>query len=1018
MLQLTAIKKSYRTGSFVQNALDGVSVAFRNNEFAAVLGPSGSGKTTMLNIIGGLDRYDEGDLKIDDVSTKQYKDRDWDIYRNNRIGFVFQSYNLIPHQSVLANVELALTLSGISRKERRERAIQALDEVGLIDHINKKPSQMSGGQMQRVAIARALINDPEILLADEPTGALDSETSKQVMELLTKIAKDRLVVMVTHNNALAERYANRLIRLTDGKITSDSHPFDPETEKEVNTREIRKTSMSFWTAVSLSFSNLMTKKTRTFITALAGSIGIVGIAAIFALANGINIYIKNVEEETLSMYPLTIQSSGFDFTSIFANHTSEGPHDGSETDRDFIREWRILDKVFSNRKRNDLATLKSHFDKNKATVDQYAITVQYTYDVTPQIFLKDTEKSIEQVNPDAIFSKMMMGQSSGMGFNMINRMQMFLELPNESKLYDNQYLVVAGHWPKKYDELVLVVYENNSISDFLLYSIGIKSRDDLRAMLEAVMNNTEADLVQEERGDRYEYSDFMGMEFKMILAADKYQYDPKYKVWVDKTKDEKYMRNLLDNQAMTLKIVGIVKPDPEATIYSLDAGIYYSPELIAYLMKQGAQQQIVLDQLAEPTKNVISGNTFLYDKDNPRNKFDFSKIIKIDKNAISKGFQMDQSAFTNINLDFSSIPLPAFDVNQLLAAMAGQLNIPSSQLSAIMTQTMGEFMTEELAKGVTDPNAMIADLPAYLARSDVQAKLSARLSAVISPSLIQEQLSKALSQYMQTMIQAYMGQMMAQLSEQIQLSIQQAFASMPAQMARAFSRAFKINMNEEEIMELMTAMMSPDDSSYEKNLSAFGYANVQEPIQINIYPKDFESKKEIIAFLDQYNDSMVSKGTPEKVIRYVDIVGTLMSSVTSIVDLVSYALVAFVSISLVVSSIMIGVITYISVLERKKEIGILRAVGASKKDIRRVFNAETMIVGLVAGILGILVTLVISLVANIILYNKFEIKNLSQLPLDVALILIAVSVLLSYIAGLIPASAATRKDPVEALRTE
>ena len=1022
MLELIDIKKSYKTADFTQTALDGVSIAFRDNEFAAVLGPSGSGKTTMLNIIGGLDHYDSGDLVIDNISTKKYRARNWDTYRNNRIGFVFQSYNLIPHQSVLANVELALTLSGVSKHERRARAKQALEEVGLKDHIKKRPNQLSGGQMQRVAIARALINDPEILLADEPTGALDTHTSQQVMDLLTQIAKDRLVIMVTHNPDLAEKYANRTIHLQDGQVTSDSRPFDPAEEEWREGRKAKKARMSFLTAVALSFSNLMTKKGRTFVTALAGSIGIIGIAAIMALANGIDAYIKNTEEETLSIYPLSIQSSGFDLSSMFGGGRGGGGNRGEDIPGT-VRETRIVENMFSRRSKNDLASLKAYFDTHQDEIGPYVNSIQYTYDITPQIYLADTSSDLHQVNPDGVLSSYGLGAGSGMsammgGMSGMSAMNAFSEMPGDRKMFEYQYEVVAGRWPEKYNEVVLVLSDRGRILDFQLYAMGIRDRAELKSMMEAFMNKTEADMEINDEGGRYSFDELMAPEFKVINPADKYQYDATYDVWVDKSGDKSHMKSLVD-KGLTLRIVGIVQPDPDASATSLSSGINYTPELIHYLMEQAAGSELVKEQLKHPTINVITGKTFAEEQAEEGPRFDFSKLITVDRNALRKAFNFNMSGLDLSGLDLSSmdmsgLDMPDFDINELTTAIAGSISISTGDMTSVMGDIMLDFFTN-LPPGMTDPNDISAAFSAYLASPAVQAKIAGELAGMIDTSAVQTQVMEALQAYMMTVMQSYMSQMMGQM-------MTAALAQIPAQMQgfnpNAFAKVFQINMGEEEILDLMTSVMNPIESTFERNLNILGYADPAAPSQINIYPRDFESKQRVLGILNDYNDRMEAAGKDDKIVRYTDIVGAMMSSVTSIVDMVSFALIAFVSISLVVSSIMIGVITYISVLERKKEIGILRAIGASKRDIRRVFNAETLIVGFVAGLLGVIVTLIICVVANVILYNRFAIENLAQLPMSTAIALIGVSMFLTFIAGLFPSSAAARKDPVEALRSE
>ena len=1041
MLKLTNIQKSYKTFDFVQTALDGASICFRNNEFAAILGPSGSGKTTMLNIIGGLDKYDSGDLEIDGISTKKYKDKDWDAYRNNRIGFVFQSYNLIAHQTILSNVELALTLSGVSRVERKERAKKALEDVGLGEHIRKRPSQLSGGQMQRVAIARALINDPEILLADEPTGALDTNTSTQVMDLLTKIAKDRLVIMVTHNSELAEEYANRIVHLKDGKIVSDSRPFDPAKENNRPSRPAKKASMSFLTAIALSFSNLMTKKGRTLVTAIAGSIGIIGIAAILALANGIDLYIKNTEEETLSLYPLTIQETGLDLSSMI----SDGRSESNKTKTGDVGERRMVENLFSKRSKNDLASLKLYLDGNKKEVDKYVNTIGYKYDITPQIYLADTKNSIEQVNPDSILSSAGMGTNNAMASMLpianMGGMNVFSEMPGAQKVYENQYEVLAGNWPKNYNEVVLVLSASGTITDYELYAMGLRDRAELKTMVENIMNKEDATVELEEAKGGYSYETLMSVDFKVVNAADKYQYDKTYKVWVDKSGDKTYMKALVD-KGISLKIVGVVKPT--GTTASLTSGINYTPALIKELMEQAANSEIVKDQIRRPAINVLTGNTFLKEQEGGNSAFDFSKLISIDEKALKKAFNMD---FSSMNIDLSGIKLdlsdlafdqltlemPDIDIAALIDAVSKEVSIPADQVAGLMDDILEDFLLEEAGKGVTDPNQIVADLSAYLSRSDVQAKINSELAKIIQPSVLEKQITEAIQKVildaMEIQIQKAMSgitkqleQAMAGVMGQITVQMQKAMGELPNQMQNidknAFAKAFKMNMNEEGIYEIMKSMMNPVESTYERNLSLLGYADPDVPSSINIYPRDFESKQKMMELLDSYNEKMEAAGETDKVVRYTDIVGALMSSVTDIVDMVSFALIAFVAISLVVSSIMIGVITYISVLERKKEIGILRAIGASKKNIRSVFNAETLIVGFVAGLIGVLVTLFISFVANIIILAKFDIANIAQLPMAAAVTLVGVSMFLTYIAGLFPSSAAARKDPVEALRSE
>lgn len=1069
MLQLKDICKSYTTGSFTQKALDNVSISFRDNEFVAILGPSGSGKTTMLNIVGGLDHYDSGDLVIDGVSTKQYKDRDWDAYRNNRIGFVFQSYNLIPHQTVLANVELALTLSGVSREERRKRATEALERVGLGDHIDKKPAQLSGGQMQRVAIARALINDPEILLADEPTGALDSKTSVQIMDLLTEIADDRLVIMVTHNPELAEQYANRIVNLADGVIRSDSNPYDPTPEETAaaSAKPARRTRMSFLTALSLSANNLLTKKGRTLMTAIAGSIGIIGIAAILALANGVNNYIKTVEEETLSVYPLQIMSTGFDFTTMLVGMGGDtgdsGDSGGSdisftaEVEDGHIGESQMMTRMFASFGNNDLAALKEYFDSGESGIDQYVSTIYYEYAVTPQIFDPDTSDGVRQVNPDTSFSSL--GIGSGASTNSIMSMSfstdMFAEMM-ESDVVAGQYDVVAGHWPEKENELVLVLSQTGRISDFLSYVLGLRDQEELKQMVQQFTN--EEDIVTPDTTIDITYDDVLGMKFKLVSATDYYKYDEEFGVWVDKSGDEEYMKQVVAD-GEDLVIAGIVRPKPEATATALNMGIYYPPSLTRHVVEVAGESQIVKDQLADPKVDVFSGRTFdEMEEEGDNQEFDMSALFSVDEDALANAFTFDTSAMSGLDLssidapdldlsgmnDLSMPQMTADDLAQLFpeldpAAIVANVDLKFKDDGAAVTklaQDMGMWMA---MNATTDPNGFFnseegqADLAAVggqVDTDDLQAQLTASIAEQLNttPDGVSQvmsdrvaaafaaQIIPALQEQMAKAMQEYMTQYMTALTNSITAAMSQFGNSMRVD-SDAFVNAFQFNMSQEELTELMMSMMRVEEHSYDNNLKKLGYADFNKPSEISIYPKDFESKEHVIAILDDYNARMRAVDE-DKVISYTDIVGTLMESVTDIVNMISYVLIAFVAISLVVSSIMIGVITYISVLERKKEIGILRSIGASKGDISRVFNAETIIEGLIAGLLGVGVTALGCIPANIIVYDLFDVPNVAILPVNAAIILVLISVFLTFIAGLIPSGSASRKDPVEALRSE
>lgn len=1090
MLQLLNICKSYTTADFTQTALDNVSVSFRDNEFVAILGPSGSGKTTLLNIVGGLDHYDSGNLIIDGISTEQYKDKDWDAYRNNRIGFVFQSYNLIPHQTVLSNVELALTLSGVSRAERHDRAVAALQKVGLGDHVNKKPSQLSGGQMQRVAIARALINDPEILLADEPTGALDSKTSVQIMDLLTEIANDRLVIMVTHNPELAEDYATRIVTLTDGVIRSDTDPYEPTAEDmRVSEKPARRTKMSFLTALSLSFKNLMTKKGRTLMTAFAGSIGIIGIAAILSLANGVNNYIKSVEEETLSEYPLQIQSTGFDMTSMMlgaatgaGGNTGEAEGDG---DQDKVGVTEMVTNMFSSIGSNDLASLKEYLDSGQSDIDQYTNAIEYTYNVAPQIYSSNTDK-LRQVNPDKSLSALGLGStaSSNSLMSMSMSTDVFYEMPSDPNLYESQYDVKAGHWPENHNEVVLVLTGNGNISDFMLYTLGLRDANEFDDMVKKFA--AEEEVTTPDNIEQPTYDDILGITFKLVQATDYYVHDDEFNVWKDKTDDTDYMRNLVNN-GEDVKIVGIVQPREDATATMLSSGINYPSTLTDYVIEQAASSTIVKDQLAHPDTNVFTDKPFGEEDDGEG--FDMQSLFTIDGDAIQAAFKFDESALTSglsgMSLDLSGLSLdmgslPAFDGSSIALDPSSidmsnlvdfsdikldlgdvQPTMDSAKMQTAMEDIMAGFNpwyanwaqeqvaqgkvptmedgakayleSEEVQKKIAD--AIMGSIDMKQATEALQTQLQQQLSAKMQQAVpamaqalesqLQASITTAMSSYMQNVLGAYMQQMQTALETQVSAAMQQSMNQIAANMSNAmsidesaFANAFQMNMDENDLTELMMSMMGKEDASYDNNLKKLGYADFNKPSGIDIYPIDFESKEKVIGILDAYNDRMTADGEDDKVITYTDFVGTLMASVTDIVNMISYVLVAFVAISLVVSSIMIGVITYISVLERKKEIGILRSIGASKGDISRVFNAETIIVGFTAGVIGIGLTMLACIPANAIVYSLFDVANVASLPWQAAVILVAISVFLTFLAGLIPSSAASRKDPVEALRSE
>ena len=1079
MLQIKNICKEYRTGNLVQKALDDVSLNLRDNEFVAILGPSGSGKTTLLNIIGGLDRYDSGDLIINEISTKDYTDRDWDSYRNHTIGFVFQSYNLIPHQTILANVELALTISGISKGERRDKAIHALEEVGLGEQIHKKPNQLSGGQMQRVAIARALVNNPDILLADEPTGALDSDTSVQVMDLLKEVAKDRLVVMVTHNPELAEEYATRIVKLRDGKIRSDSHPFKVEEELTAppEHKNMGKTSMSFLTSLSLSFNNLKTKKGRTLLTAFAGSIGIIGIALILSLSNGVNQYIADIEEETLSEYPLQIQSSGLDMTAMLTDPAAGAG--GEEAEEADIQVGNMLTGMFSTVGTNDLESLKAYLDSGDSGIEEYTNAIEYAYNVSPQIYSADTEE-VRQVHPDQSFKAMGLGsaESTNSMMSMMMSTDVFRKMPDNRSMYENQYDVKAGHWPTNRNECVLVLTPGGNIGDFLLYTLGLRDFSELDQMVNQFTR--EEEVVIPEIHDSYSYEEILGIHFKLVAATDYYVYDEEYNLWKDKRDDKAYMKQLVQN-GEDMEIVGIVQPKEDATAAMLSFGIYYPSELVDYVSEKAAKSEIVKAQLADHNRNIFTGKGFDA-KENGENAFEMNSLFTIDEQKVQSAFQVDGSKLnldlSGINHAMSDLSLPQLDMEEVISQL--QIQISAEQVQTLVTDLMngyeeyvkqhpeadvsqfpvyfrqymenggaqalreaiqkalqengGQPLTQEqvqlILQGTMDGyNAYAQEnqLPdigkfneyfaAYLDSEQAKAALEKSMNAFIQSNGLEEKIPAILENYVQTVA----GSVSSRLERELTASMSQFAAAMQGAFsfdAETFASAIQMNMTEQELTELMASMMSKEIYTYDSNLAKLGYAEKSNPSQIALYPKDFESKEEVVKILDAYNARM-EKEDEDKVISYTDLVGSLMSSVTTIVNLISYVLIAFVAISLVVSSIMIGVITYISVLERKKEIGILRAMGASKRNVSQVFNAETFIIGALAGLIGIGMTLLLLLPTNAIIHSLAGNDNMNAvLPPIGGMILVVLSILLTLLGGIIPSRKAAKEDPVTALRTE
>lgn len=1070
MLQIQHIKKEYKTGDLVQKALDDVSLNLRDNEFVAVLGPSGSGKTTLLNIIGGLDRYDSGNLIINGISTKKYRDRDWDSYRNHTIGFVFQSYNLIPHQSVLANVELALTISGIGKEERRGRAIKALEEVGLGDQLHKKPNQMSGGQMQRVAIARALVNDPDILLADEPTGALDSETSIQVMDLLKKVAEDRLVVMVTHNPELAQKYATRIVALRDGKIRSDSDPFEPEKDSlaEPQHKNMGKASMSFLTALSLSFNNLKTKKARTILTSFAGSIGIIGIALILSLSTGVNRYIETVETETLSQYPLQIQSTGIDLTSMLTDMGSaaEGEGDGaasgnSEKAGDDINVIDMLSGMFATVNSNDLTALKDYLENGGSGIEQYTSAIEYSYDTDPLIFGK-TDGGYRQVNPDTSFEALGFGSSSGANSMMSTMMStdMFYQMPEDPDLYQSQYDVKAGRWPQNYNECVLVLTQNGNISDFMLYTLGLRDYRELDEMIQQFINE-ESVTVPESSGS-YSYEEILDISFKLVNAADMYEYDSRYGVWKDKEDDKDYMNSLIE-KGEEIKIVGIVQPSEDANGLMLMAGIGYPASLTEHVAEQAAQSEIVKEQIADRTVNVFTGESF--GSENESGGPDLSGLFSIDTSKLQSAFKVDEQALSSAMEDIFADAaasgggsISTETIQQMMAGMFasylqtpeasaivaggiaemiqanGGMTISAEQMQSLMTEIMQGYQLYAQQNGYTDPARFGEYLAEYMETAEAEAVINSWTeenfgsmeSMTPDPQLMSKMTAQLMAGYMEYARSAAGSAEIPGTDAGMAVDTDAMASEMAAAMENAitidenaFAESFKMDMDGDELTELMMSMSGSESATAESNLRSLGYVDFDDPSMISIYPLDFESKEQVSRILDEYNEDMKASGNEEKAVTYTDIVGAMMSSVTTIIDVISYVLIAFVAISLIVSSIMIGVITYISVLERQKEIGILRAIGASKGNISQVFNAETFIIGLCAGIMGIATSLLILIPGNALIHHLAGTNDVSAvLPAIPAVILILLSVVLTLIGGIIPSRKAAKSDPVTALRTE
>lgn len=1157
MLELKGITKEYRTGAETVHALRGIDLAFRESEFVSILGPSGCGKTTMLNILGGLDQYTAGDLLIDGISTKEYKDADWDAYRNDTIGFVFQSYNLISHQTVLSNVELALTLSGVSAAERKARARAALEQVGLGDQINKRPAEMSGGQVQRVAIARALVNDPDIILADEPTGALDTETSTQVMAILKEISKNRLVIMVTHNADLAEAYSTRIVRLSDGKVISDSDPFIPgampayagaipaaaaaaaagsaaealgdassiaaagaasgahsagaaipasRARRSGRADRRRNKSMSMGTALHLSLNNLMTKKARTLLTAFAGSIGIIGIALILSVSSGFQAYIDKLEEDTLSSYPLTIQSETADMTSMITSFmAAEAELEETRTDN-MLREQQIMTDMLASIGSNDLAAFKKHVDTNIDTVGEWLNAYEYGYGISPTIYSTDLEYGPLRVSPGSIMQTYMNSiQTSMVSYA---NMDVFFQMMDNQELLQTQFDVVAGKWPEKYDELLLVLRDPNQLNDYIVYTLGLRDPKELKDMINEVMKGNEVE--QNNEPIDWTYEDFIGMEFALVNNCDTYRRNKNYDVWEDMSKDEDFMEDLI-KRSEKLHITGIACPKEKSGANAMNEGIGYLPSLTQHMFDYAKESDIVKIQLADKNTDVFSGKKFEDIRNNTDEGLGFEDMISIDEGKLAKalGGDIDPNAVQKEIEDIAMKEIQdlsdndsaekiesdvndaltkgcnkmldelrnaaekdpdsfSFDNDTVTAALGKSLDTgkhaqivnplikgysevvkasgpqiqaatkKSAQVTAFF-QSQGVDIdaakAEELLSNADNDMQLamqIASLPGVggdqqkimtLAAAVKQIASSNELDALFSA--LQETVSAyASNSDVQSGVEQYgKGIEMMQDAQVVGPALGKAAQAVGKQLnidPSGIADAFTMKMDEEEITRLITAYVSGDEkTSYEGNLRELGYADINKPVSMAFYLKDFKSKEAFLDFLETYNKDMQDNGDEDLVISYTDITGVMIKSLKTITNAVSYVLIAFVAISLIVSSIMIGVITYISVLERTKEIGILRAIGASKKDISRIFNAETIIIGACAGIIGIGASLLLLIPINAILLHLTGLRSLTAvLPPGGGIALILISIFLTFIAGLIPSGMAARKDPVVALRTE
>ena len=1103
MLQIKNISKTYKTGSLVQQALDNVSLNLRDNEFVAILGPSGSGKTTLLNIIGGLDRYDEGDLIINNVSTKNYKDRDWDTYRNHTIGFVFQSYNLIPHQSILSNVELALTIGGISRKERKKRALKALAEVGLEDQAHKRPNQMSGGQMQRVAIARALVNNPDILLADEPTGALDSKTSIQVMELLKKVANDRLVVMVTHNPELANEYANRIVNLKDGKIISDSNPFNvPDIPLEKKTKRVKKARMSYLTALSLSFNNLLTKKGRTILTAFAGSIGIIGIALILSLSTGFQNYIDKIQEDTMSSYPLTIQK---ETSNVFGALISSRISDDEEIPEGSVREQMMITSMMNSVGTNDLKTFKLWLEDNEDKYKDYVNDITYSYSVSPRIYTRDVTGTIAQLNPNTLMSSIYSDSAMSLisSFSSSSSMGIFTEYDIEAIKEDCELL--RGRWPQYYDEVIIVLPQKDKIADLMVYSLGFRDSSELKTLINDVMSGEETDIHNDPLTLTYE--DLMNVDLRLVDVSSLYKYNVKYNTYEDMTSDKDYMNDVYE-RSTPLKITGVAYTTSND---SSVAGVIYSHQLVQHVIDKASRSSLVQKQLRNKDVDVFSGNDF--DDENKKNNLDFNDMVSVDENMLKNAFKVNVSEddfkfdmlseqeisnivfdcakngadminnspdrttilglLTAINTQFLTVKTNTYemvhrsdieDVTYLLLVDEDLLDVADSingetyknavsALIEIMKQTNPEIAEmssmiavlsddqySRLAEGV---RSMFVDYYNQIKNAEGYAEGKIRYTvdgntitygtdltnntllirentgnqvALTNTTQVSNEIMENLLTYLiAAQIGTATGKIMAPMADSLS-SLGNLFSGdFMSVDTNAFAKAFNFNMDEDEVSRLMSSMLTSSNASYSNNLINLGYQDTDDPSSISIYFKDFDSKESFLNLLDEYNRN----ADEDTRLRYTDLTGLLMSSVKTIVDVVTYVLIAFVSISLVVSSIMIAVITLISIMERTKEIGILRAMGASKRNISSIFSAETFIIGLLSGILGIGFTYAVIPLINRIIHTVTDNYDVNAvLPTQGAISLVIIAVVLTIIAGFIPSKKAAKQDPVVALRTE